>query len=785
MAPADDYAWRGTANPFPVGVASVTDRRRSAVPTIQTAAVREVDRLVDRYLDATQAGSDAVGAAGEQLAGAGSVIVVEGDYGTGKTQLAIEVLDRVGQARGPASARTVYRIAPGDSFLTLYTELMQKEITEDEILSRVLEFYSDIVADELRDRPLAGELVGLLEKGDVDPLLLVERFGLREGLLRERLREQLSGVTGDEDFSRALMLLMQPPLRAAVWRWLRGDTPDAILTEQGITGPIATDASALEALGVIALLYGRRNRRFVLIVDEMEKLVVTGERAPAARVQAFKKLLETFKAAGAMLVSSGLPDIFDVTPKETGRIDAFIRPSQLTSADVRWYIEETQARASRPGLAPFTEDGLTEIVRMSGGLAREVVRFCHRAYEQASATGQEITRAAIRDVARDLFPDRGPDLVRAEIEQVLRDDARRFERNRVIGTNCDFWIPAGAEGDGCAILVSGSVLDEAQAGRLTGQLAEIREPGRQREVILVVSGYLAATLRSGLADAFGGDSPVVYDPRQFEADLSAAVRAAVGRVSPDAGDAADPEAAPDIRALRAETERIGRQQSNTLRLVRELASQVMAVSVASDERLTGIQRALEAVPGLPAERPAGAPDALPPPLEEMLGAAERSLAAFGDIRQLLDDAFTAAASESGPGARYSVTYRLRRSETFAPLGVASFLASLITSFRESIAAWLAAVGSGPDREATPHQREQLREICSTYDALYSVAPLFQLDPLPELLDPAGDGQGELSRSGRGTRSATLQDAFDELGARVYRIAVELAGGAADPGRVAN
>ena len=792
---ADSPPWRGSNNPFPpAAVARISDLRPD-IPTIKTAAVREIDKIVDQYLEATrvtEAVSKGKTKSRDLFADEGKVIVIQGDYGTGKTHLAIEILDRIERSRIPthARARTIYRVAPGGTFLTLYTDLIGKEITLDEVEGRVLEFYREIVANALRKRPFADKLVSTLERGDADPQRVIEQYGLMEGGLRQELHNRLSAVTGDGAFSTALILLLQPALRDAVWRWFNGGIPEPVLVERGIERPIQTDESALEALGVIALLYGRKNRRFVLIIDEMEKLVLTWERSPNASIQAFKKLLEVFKAAGAMLVPCGLPDIFEVLPRDPGRIDAFISPSKLSADDVRWYIEEIQKRAfKRRVLQPFDDDSIDYLVYLSGGTAREVVRLCYHAYERASATGQEITPAVIKEVAYDLSPGGGAELVRNEIARIFTDQGRKTDRNRVLGEisdpAVDFWIPVDERGAGCAVIVSETILEERHVQRLTDQLDAIRSAAAQREAILVVSGYLADNLRQPLQDAFGGNSPIIYNPRTFADDFTIAVNSALAQIGRGPVTTEDPPAAvgtPEFRALREETERIGRQQTSTLRLVQELTSRVLAVGIASDERLEGIQRALDAVSGLAgAQRPRS--ETLPPTLEEPFGAAQRSLSAYGDIRKLIDETFENAPQE--PSVRFSLTYRLRGVEVFGPIGVAAFLNDLLMSFRESVRGWLDDLDAGQEESPAAVEREQLRAICRTYDALYGVIPLFQLDPLPDLTGIENQ-QELLSRSGRSARREALLAAFDGLGDRIYQAAIELVGGAIDPpSRMAN
>jgi hypothetical protein len=333
--------WQGTVNPFPRAAVARTSTLRPDAPTIPTPAVEEMRLLIDEYVSGTLQTGD-FAEKGELPPNDGRVIVIEGNYGVGKTHLILEALSRVAAGRKVGlDPRPCYQVAPGGSLLLLYTEIMRTHVGPDEMLARVLEFYADIVADDLRGHPFAEQLVGELERDQVDPQRVVARYGLREGTLLAALHDQLSLVTDNQEFSKALILLLQPELREIVWDWFVGGIPGQLLREQGLTRPIETDIQALEALGVIARIYRRKKRRFVLAVDEMERLVLSWDRSDQGRAQAFKKLLEVFRRTGALLIMAGLPDIFEILPPETQRVDAIIEPSDLERDNVLWYIKRT------------------------------------------------------------------------------------------------------------------------------------------------------------------------------------------------------------------------------------------------------------------------------------------------------------------------------------------------------------------------------------------------------------------------------------------------------------
>src|SRR5262249_55535079 len=147
-----------------------------------------------------------------------------------------------------------------------------------------------------------------LTAGELDPVDVVERFGLMESAFHSELRDRFRRVTEDAEFATALTLLLRPAFEPAVWEWFLGRTPDPILQERGITTVIGTEELALAAIGVFVQLHHDAKHRFVLAVDELEQILLAADRPDDAAVGAFKRLLEVFTEANGLLVLSGLPE---------------------------------------------------------------------------------------------------------------------------------------------------------------------------------------------------------------------------------------------------------------------------------------------------------------------------------------------------------------------------------------------------------------------------------------------------------------------------------------------
>jgi Cdc6-like AAA superfamily ATPase len=758
--------WSGRANPFPPAAVATFPTPPSEVLTIETRAVREVDDFIDSYLRAAEARDGAAGPGdppGGLPRGTGRICVIEGNYGTGKTHLALEMIRHIDDAhtRSEVDTRVFYCIAPGGSFLALYKGLVEDVIGYDEVQRRVREFYADIVANALRDRPFTGELVNRLERGDVFPEDVIERLGLREGELREELRRRLSSVTQDEAFTRALVLLVRGDLNKLAWEWLVGGSPSQVIREQGIEKRISTDVQALDALGVIALLYGRKNRRFVLIIDEFENLATSLNRSDAGKVQAFKQLIEVFRAAGALLVVCGLPDIFNILPRDTNRLDKTIIPSGLTEKELTWYIEGKQAPlAGERTLEPFTPKSVGYLVSMTGGTAREVVQLCYYAFERAAATGNKITPTDISLVARQRMPNDGIERARAEIEDVLSEQGWPNEHSVAVSqdadTLADFWVPGDEPGTGCSVILSASILEEAPAHELADQLRALKSDQPRREVILVVSGYLPADLRPAFEDALGAKYVIVYRSATFARDFALVIGDALGRMTQIGAHSQE-------RSLKAEFDRLARQQANTLRVIQDLAGR-------TEERFNGLQasvttaRRQEGTAGETLSR------VLPAHIDEIFSTAENSLNAYGgDIGEFTSEAFTIAAQE--PGATYSLVQRFRdHPDAFTGIGVATYLSDLLRAFRSSVEGWMRGLTTRPRAEALgATEQDRLQRICRAYEALFRTVPLYRLDVLAEVTTLVASGQ-ERTGSVLSARREAVRRVLDGLGNRVYQAA---------------
>jgi Cdc6-like AAA superfamily ATPase len=774
----------GEINPFaPVAVANTMESAWATIVTVDTPPIDTATRIVDDYLAIQAPAAGEHDAAEHETAdraaanARGTVLAVVGDYGTGKTHLVIHLLRHV-RDRAGNRVRSMYLEANSDNFHTVYKRFIEK-LDPAEIRDRVNQFYAEIVADSLGDSELTTGIAESLRRGSSDPNLVVESLGLTDSTLLRDLRERLRTVTENTAFATVLMLLLRPGFETAAWAWLKGDEPNPVLVERGISSRINTDAAALEAMGVIALLHRTRDHRFLLAIDELDK-VLSAARTPGADVlTAFKQLLQVFRAAGAMLVLSGLPDFLNVVTKETrDRIATVVQMQPLTVTETRMFIEASQEQVFRKRrLAPFTPETVEYLVQLSRGTARQVIRLLYNAFRHASEAATPVTIDIVDKIARnELYLPRTDQTVRDEVREVLVRNGWPFRASYQVGTSTltlvDYWIePTGAEA-GYGVIVTGSVIGDEDVAKLRDQAHAItaaRRGGQGSGTVLVVNGYLPADLSDRLAAAFGV-RPVLYEPSSFASNLTATL-----------GSITHLRVATETNALAAvseKVERINRQQATIHGYLETLSRHFDELRSSSGRRLDVIAEQLRALSTardlLPGEATGVADqDEEPPPLPRevdlMFAGAVEAVAELDRFDVLLRDAFGVGEHPTVRGTRVVIRSRLSDPDKTQAAGVAALLLKTIATFRESAEEWYRGQlarrgdpGTGPRTE----DRDRLDFLCSTYDAISEYLPSFHMISLGELAASVEEERDPATRATRRARQAKVRDILENLSLNV-------------------
>lgn len=758
---SDESRRQPPLNPFsPTAVAKVSES--TDMISVETPSALEALRYLDDYL--------------QQPGGHGYVLAVQGDYGSGKTHLAAMLLNRIHEweQEDPArrSARPVYLDA-ADQFRELYVRFV-KGLPENEVYLKIHEYYVDTVVERLGDAAEAAQIRSQLRSPGADLDQISSTLGLSEYGLIRTLRAKLADVTDDESFATVLSLLVRPGFRRPAWQWLTGgDPPHPLLVERGVERSIDTEASAIEAFGVFAKLYGHQGHRFVLVIDELGKLIPNPEiGSGAAEYSAFQHLLESFESANAMLVLVGLKESLELIvggPRQ--RVSAFITmlpfDVHATSRFIELSLDRVRDWDGDP-LYPFTAEAVREIVDLTHGNPRRIGLYCRRLFHDSIRDGarpEAIIAAHVRHVASEHFGiDKQPQVevaVQATLEAQRWEYYRDFHVSAEPGSKVDYWVPAGESG--CALFLAASVTGRADVEQLTSRARFVSQRSRC-EMLLIISEALAPEYRGALTEAFGRE-PLMYQPNSFAEDLAILVKSLRHRLSQVAGGDA-------LAQLRDKVDWLAGHQSRTHDLVerglRELRDSSDRGIGEVRRDLDGMSRLVTAITRLVgrASDP-GLPDVVAAVFEDRIDA----LSALETMPGLIDRLFAQEAAAE-PAARDTLasiraaSWLDRDRATMTAIGVSATLRTLTAGFRQAVGEWFRTSAPAPDRRLPAATLEKLDALCEAYDAVYEYLPTFELDDLPTFSDPSGQPL-------RAERLRALRSKFETLAVDVRRAVIGL------------
>lgn len=746
---------RYAGNPFsPLAVAITTDTV-SEDPTIPTTAVRRAEVMLGEYL------------ATSTLAGAGNVLAVSGEHGTGKTHLGMRLVRVARAADPPASA--MYLDVAADQFTGLYSRFI-KSLGRDGVRARVNDFYADVVADSLATGNTM-DIAALVRDRKVDPDKVVGGYQMMESaLLRqvtERLVEELSSITDNEVYGTALTLLLRPGYDDAVWDWLNGSAPHAALVERGITNRIDDEVSALDAMGVFALLHGRKGRRFVLVVDEIDK-ILTGRTIEAEVSKALQRLLQVFQRAGAFLVLSGLPEFRRALDDDVEeRLGETIAMPPLTPSDVAAFIDQAQRNEADLPTVEFQPAAVERMVRLVNGNPRQIFKLCHALYRTAVEEERPVDTVMVEEEVVSQTDHVTTEEVTAAIRDLLDRANIPFTRGHHFGTRdsgVDFWIETGTD-SGFAILVVDSVFT-GDLDPLLARLTAVRTARASVQVVLVVANVLdpgvAASLSAQLVDP-----PVVYDRRSFTKTLQPTLRSLGKRFTGLGGtDALD--------AIREWLVRIDMDNTTTHQMVDRLGREVDQLTEETAAQLSTLRNRVNVVNLTTESDPAAdrSERQFPASAAQLFHDALATLDRLGQPDALFDQVIGRAEDTSDHYRRVTqMLNRLTAPGVYEAAGTMSMLRRWIVSFSTAAASWYVIEGREA-REPGPARR-RFDALCRTYERVAETMPLSRIAPLVRLV-AEGEAEGAAGTVSR-VADRTVQDRVSEfteqfraLGVRVRR-----------------
>jgi len=699
-------------NPFSAVAVAITTDAVAHHPMIETSAVRKAEQELRQYLASTP------------LAGAGNVIAVSGDHGTGKTHLGVRLV-QVAHAESP-SASAMYLDVASDQFTGLYRRFIAN-LGREGIRARVNDFYADVVADSLSTGTTV-DIAALVRNREIEPDDVVGGYQMMESALLRQvtqdLKNELSSITDNQAYATALALLLRPGFDDVVWDWFNGSAPHAALVERGVTHRIDDEVAALDALGVFALLHGRKGRPFVLVVDEIDK-ILTGRDITTPVNKALQRLLQVFQAAGSFLVLSGLPESRrELEPDVAQRISTVIPMPPLLAGQVSVFVDLAQRRESDLPYIEFPDSAVERMVKLANGNPRKIISLCHALYRTAveqrrSAVDTLMVEEAMHDRAGYVTTDE----VTAAIRDLLVRENISYSTDQYVGNRdsfVDFWIEAGPD-SGFAVLVAESVFT-GDVDDLVIRARAVRSARETVEVVLVVANVLDADAAQQLT-AHVLDKPVRYDPRSFTEDFQPLLRSLRQRYTGS-----------PLDAIREWLVRIDLANATTRQMMEKLDRDLSRLSEETSNELMTLRERTNVVNIVtntyPGDDPAGQP--FPDSVAEVFHDALAGLDRLGYPDTLFDRVLGRAEDASEHYRR--VTQMLNRLATkgvYEAAGTVSMLRRWITSFSNAAASWYATESHAARRPG--QARSRLDALCRTYERVAETMPLGQIAPLVQLV----------------------------------------------------
>ncbi|MDE7334463.1 MAG: ATP-binding protein [Lachnospiraceae bacterium] len=414
-------------NPFPVTAVASFHNDKQNYMIVETKAIKQMKEITDRWISDK---SD------------GITVVVQGEYGTGKTQLAIEMQKHIKQYDS-AQYHFICLDSPSAGFLEMYKNRFLNELTKEEVLNRLEDCYREIIIEDLKKDRIYKAFIQ--EREDIKSLELIEKLGLAKSRYDAIFESKLERVTKNVKFVPALLLLLDLGFKEDAWSWFNGDEPSVAMRERGVRFSINDDVSALESIGIFAFLFGQQGHTFVLFIDEVEKIVSSTERIGADSFEALKKLIETTKATKSMLILCGLPDHYAALPRDVQQRIAYqVKTEKIVLPEIEEYVRNANENVNNErNCNPFSISNLEDILNISNGNIRSAIRILYHSGNWYMKNKSVIDENAMREILTDTFGSFELSDIKKRLTQIFISKGWPYEENKAYGnTEIDFCLPS-------------------------------------------------------------------------------------------------------------------------------------------------------------------------------------------------------------------------------------------------------------------------------------------------------------------------------------------------------
>ncbi|MFI8891276.1 hypothetical protein [Streptomyces paradoxus] len=481
----------------------------------------------------------------------GRVLALVGEFGLGKSHLAAQVTDVLRQST-PTPALWVIGQPSVDMRSVFQHRVMSPRDDLEamaDFLQAITDYYADVTA-ELLEQDDTGRLGGArdeflrgLRDRRLDPQKIARAFDLDEELIHSHLRRHLRGVTDHRAFATALALLPNQAYQTDIFRWLSGEAPTAPLQQRGVTQPIQGIQGVFEAFAVFSLVYGQSDRPYALVLDEVDKIDDWTAQDRALFLNAFEMLVNRYVNQGGLLVFCVRPDLWSSLPASLHErvlplwLDNWERPA--TEELIKQHLHGSGRVPPDRNCAPFSGPAVGQIVTLSDGVPRQILRICEGAWDHAAlGRSPKIDIEAVHEAIRTTHEKRPMSEVARRLERVLAGD--QWWHNVPPRDLGDLPVPPGSgeprwievtRTAWIVLLPVRSLLTRSGVADIEGFLGQARHVAGAVgiEMLVVVNGHACRLMRRQVADATG-TMPLVLDDPRFDTALRSGVQSLADRL---------------------------------------------------------------------------------------------------------------------------------------------------------------------------------------------------------------------------------------------------------------
>ncbi|TDE55836.1 hypothetical protein E1295_12900 [Nonomuraea mesophila] len=425
----------------------------------------------------------------------GALHCLYGAHGIGKTHAARSMMAFVNE-ESPDAVQLYLRFQD-DDFVAAYRRLVSQLPLS--LLTELSLSYLDTLAEELsgrEGRPVGGESQA---SGPFRP------DPVESGEVLEEQAKEIAAVAGDwPQFQRALSYLMRPGFADDAYDWLCGRpiSPESSRA-LGVSAQIDDPLTCRYGMQLLTRLVTGGGRPFVMVLDQCEKFLLDDGDPVPRNIGILQGLVETVPRARGMLVLVASEAGWECMPQDLRqRLGAGachmlpLTPGEATLV-LATYINAAR-QSDGDDIWPFTEAGVLELLRHSGGNIRLLLQLAWAGFEAAAPAGLIDARLVTTVSARHSSAP-GFAALATLVERELRACGLAAERVEENGTITSFQLPGGPA-PRAVIRLSEAVFFDDEVANADVMLTR-RAGSSSAFTALLVTGYVSPTVLTVLREA--------------------------------------------------------------------------------------------------------------------------------------------------------------------------------------------------------------------------------------------------------------------------------------------